>query len=522
MANETFKPLAKSAVAVLILSASAYAAPPLLPPIEPLLAQAETAAPTPIPGGSPAPPPPETVVNPDIKPGATAKAVPPIEPAPPLPEENQPADPRQLEQFKEAMANVYSRHPQIRAQREAVKVADEAVAQAISGFRPSIGAGYERGRARVNDANQQWVYGDTRDKNLNVTQDLFNGGESMASFASAKNRVKAARAELLDLEQQVFSNAVVAYTNVVATKQVVELNRSNVDVLGKQFEATSARFDVGDVTRTDVSQSEARRAQADADERQALGNYAAARATFRRIFGFDPPDDLMMPPLPPGLPATFEETAARAEAANPAIEAAQFLERAAFTDIDVQRAALLPDVRLQASMGRGDTVSVFSGGQRAVDNDAITLNVSIPLYQSGAEWSRLRQARNQAQQARFNALDTRDAVVESAARAWHDYHTARAVINSTREAVEAARVALEGVRAENQYGVRTILDVLDAEQESFFTRVNLIQAQAAERTQAYRLLATTGRLTARNLGLPVTLYNPKEHYDDVKFQLIGF
>jgi outer membrane protein len=533
--------LAAIAIAYALLVCAAYAAPPLLPPSEteepdtmpaPVVAQAS-------------PLPPASLLDPQVN--EAPAALPPIEPAPAIKSSNavllksaskvntdaiepSPSIPAEAvieasitenaEQFRNALASVYANHPQIKAEREAVKAADEAVSQAVSGFRPNIALGYERGRQRVNDANQRWEYGDISDKSLTVSQPIFNGGESLADFQAAKNRVKAARAQLLDTEQQVFSNAIVAYTDVVSKQLVLKLNQNNVEVLHKQFDATKARFDVGDLTRTDVSQSEARMAKAEADERQALGEYETAKVTFRRIVGYDPPDDLQMPPLPAKLPPSLIQASTLAQVANPSLEAAKFLERAASSDVMARTAAVLPDVTLQGSMSRGDRLSSFSGIRRN-DDDSIVLNVSIPLYQSGAEWSRIRQARNQAQQARFATIDTHDAVVENVTRAWHDFHTAQAVITSTQESTKSAEVALEGVRQENQYGVRTILDVLNAEQEFFFAKVDLVRAQTAEKTQAYRLLATMGKLTAQDLGLPVTLYNPKEHYDSVKYQLIG-
>jgi outer membrane protein len=154
-------------------------------------------------------------------------------------------------------------------------------------------------------------------------------------------------------------------------------------------------------------------------------------------------------------------------------------------------------------------------------NDALTVNLVIPLYQSGAEWSRIRAAENQAQQAKFSAMDTKDAVMESVTRAWQDYNTAKAVIASNEEAVRAATIALDGIRQENQYGTRTVLDVLNTEQDMFTAQVNLVNARVSEKQVAYRLLASVGNLTAQNLNLPVTLNDPKQHYEDVKYKLIG-
>ncbi|NBX03472.1 MAG: hypothetical protein EBR02_05345 [Alphaproteobacteria bacterium] len=424
------------------------------------------------------------------------------------------------ESFTQALAQTYTNNPRIKAQRELLKAVDEGVMQALSGMLPNAAAGYDVGRERLSSAHQDWNYGNANSKSLTVTQNLFNGGETYASFKAAKDRVKAGQAQLTALEQVVLFDGVVAYTDVVEKQSVLEVNQKNVDVLTKQLEATRARFEVGDITRTDVAQSEARLAKAKADERQALGDLDASRATYKRVIGVAPAEKLELPPLPKNLPENLNDASQLALSSNPDLESLRHLEKAAQTNVDVKTASLLPDVSLQGSMARTNGPSALSGA-RQLDNDALMLSVSIPLYQSGAEYSRIREAKNQAQQAKFSAMDTQSAVIENVDRAWQDYNTTKAVIVSSQEALDAAEVALEGIRQENQSGLRTILDVLDTEQEAFNARLNLVRAQRTEKTYAYRLLAAVGRLTAKDLGLPVSLVNPEEHYENVKYKLIG-
>jgi len=420
--------------------------------------------------------------------------------------------------FKDALEHAYNYNPALKAERENLAAIDEGVAQAISGFRPTALAGYDKGRQRRDSTGTTWNYQDTTVKSLDIDQPIFNGGETWANYKSAKERVKAGRAQLQNVEQQVLYDTVVAYTDVVEKQLVLKLSQNNVDVLKKQLDATNARFDAGELTRTDVSQSEARLAKAQADERQALGDLTTARVTFKRIIGYEPPDVLALPAIPGILPATLNEAVDWAQAANPGLIAARHIESAASYDINARAGAILPDVSLHGSMDRTDGSSI--NGNR-LDTDALTVNITIPLYQSGAEWSRLREARSLADRAKFTTLDTHDAVIENVTRSWQDYYTAKAVIISTDQAMHAAEVALEGVRQENEFGVRTILDVLDAEQEAFSSRVNLVKAERAEKVQAYLLLSAVGKLTAKDLGLDVSVYDPKEHYDSVKYQLLG-
>ena len=443
------------------------------------------------------------------------------QPALAAPDEKDTASPEanQKDEFKEALANVYAHHPQLNAQRESLKATDEGVAQAISGFRPTITADYSQGRSRqeTNQNGQSII--NPKTKGLDVTQPIFNGGETISSLASAKDRVKAGRAELTAIEQQVLLQAVVAYTDVVNKQSVLQVNQNNVDLLSKQLKATQSRFSVGQLTQTDVAQSQSRLATAQAAERQALGDLETSRATFHRIIGYDPPSSLELPPVPTNLPETLDAAIELAQSHEPTLEAARHLEKATASDVDVKTSSVLPSVNVEGSMKRNN--DPIPGDFRTL-NDSLMVNVTVPLYQSGSEWSRIREAENQAQQAKFSTMDTKDAVVENVTRAWDDYNTAKAVIKSKEEAVRAAQTALDGIRAENRYGTRTILDVLNTQQDMITAQVNLVNARVNEKQVAYRLLSSVGNLTAQQLQLPVNINDPKQHYEEVKYKLIGF
>ena len=422
--------------------------------------------------------------------------------------------------LKDALVYVYQNHPQLQAAREQLKATDESVALAVSDFRPSAIADYQKGRQRINNAGtSNWQYDDAQSRALTVTQPLFSGGEGIAGFKSAKQRVKAERANLIAVEQQVLFNVVNAFTDMVEKQSVLKLNQNNVDVLTQQRDATQTQFDVGELTRTDVAQAESRLATAVSNERTALGDVQIARAGFVRAVGYEPPKDIFMPDLPPGLPDSAQQAIEYARAANPVLEAAKHNEKAFASDVWGRAGAILPDVNLQGTMLRSSGQSLVPGDY---DNDALTLNVTIPLYQSGAEWARLREARNLAQQAKFNTMDTSLAVSQDTMSAWENYKTAQAVITSSQSAVNANKIALDGVRQENEFGERSVLDVLNAEQEYLDAQVNLVRAVQNEKVQAYRLLASTGRLTAGQLGLDVKPYDPKEYYNSKKYQLLGW
>lgn len=419
------------------------------------------------------------------------------------------------QRFIEALANVYRTHPQLFAQRESLKATDETVNQAVSGFRPDVRYNYAKGRVTT----RQQSGAQTETKNFSVTQPVFDGLSTISNYKGARDRVEAAQANLTALEQQVLLDGITAYTNVVNSMAVLQVNQNNVDLLNRQFLATKSRFEVGEVTRTDAAQAQTRLEIAKAGERQVLGTLDADRATFRRIIGFDAPQDLSLPAIPDGIPQTLDEALLVATSNEPALAAAQELESARLNDVNALKGAILPSVNLTGGVRR---VVNTVGGSQSVSNDNIQLNVVIPLYQSGAEWSRVRQAKHLAQQAKYTAMDTRNAVVESVTRAWQLYVAAREVIKSAESAVEAAKTAMQSIRQESKFGVRTILDVLNTQQDMFNAQVSLVNARVTERLTAYRLLASIGRLTARDMGLPVDVYDPNQHYDKVKYKLIGF
>ncbi len=429
------------------------------------------------------------------------------------------ADTSAPDSLRDALAYVYEHHPQLMAEREKLKATEESIWLAISDFRPNVAAAYSKGRERTSSNDARWSYGDTESRGLTVTQPIFSGLDGVAGLKAARQRVKAGRADLTALEQQVLYNTVVAYTGVAEAEEVLKLNQNNVDVLTKQRDATKVRFDVGELTKTDVSQAEARLASAKADEQQAVGDVAIARASFMRAAGFAAPDAPAMPALPAGLPKDITEANALAHAASPTLEAARRREKAFAEDIGVRVGAFIPDVSVQGTVRRTEGGNGFT---RSYDSDELMLNVAIPLYQSGAEYARLREARKIASQAKYTTMDTMLAVEQDVASAWQNYITSESVITSTQAAKEAATLALEGVRQENEFGVRTVLDVLDAEQELMNTNVNLIRATRNYKIQAYRLLASVGKLTAHELALPVKYFESDSPDDHVKNQLLGW
>ena len=313
-------------------------------------------------------------------------------------------------------------------------------------------------------------------------------------------------------EQMILLDTVTAYMDVLRFRAEIELSRSSERVVGRQHQAAQDRLAVGEVTRTDVALAEARLAQAGAERVAAEGGLMSAQAFYRQVTG-EAPGTLSWPPPPTGLPESEEAAQATAVDANPSIEAASFIAQAAEADIEAAAATLRPQVAIRADYRhRFDPTEAIDETTEA----ALMATLRVPIYQGGATNARIRQTRQVATQRRLELDQARRVVREQVSHAWEGLVAARAQIEAFESQVAAAAVALDGVEQETRVGLRTTLDVLDAEQEHFKAQINLVRAQREEIVAAYRVKSAIGMLSARHLGLPVELYDPAAHYSSVR------
>lgn len=430
------------------------------------------------------------------------------------------AVPASAEPIEDALVKAYLNNPTLQAGRAGLRATDEAVPQALSNWRPEVEVSSSVGKERVSGSTIA-ADSETRepmDLGISLTQPLFRGGRTLAETSEAENTIRAERARLLETEQQVLLDAASAYLNVFRDLAVLRLNVNQEEVLKRQLEATRDRFEVGEITRTDVYQAEARLARATADRIQAEGDLEASRANYINVIGEPPVGDLELPAPLGALPGAKDQAIEIAVTKNPGVIAAEFDRRAGLDVADGVWGELLPEVNLTASSTRElDTLS--EGSTRTTHE--ITLNLTVPLYQQGAVYSRLREARQDAAQlTRVIDRERRDAAQE-ATQAWENMVTARAQVKALDSQIDANVVALEGVQREAEVGSRTVLDILDAEQELLDSRVSHVRAQRDELVANYRLKAAVGQLSARDLELPVELYDPREHYDEVRDKWVG-
>ncbi|HVO01228.1 MAG TPA: TolC family outer membrane protein [Candidatus Cybelea sp.] len=425
-----------------------------------------------------------------------------------------------------ALGQTYLGNPTLDAARAQLRATDEGVPQALSGWRPTVSGQVTAGPQWLHngtdatkkfpvdgDRNQQFF---PRTYSITVTQPLFSGFGTVAGTKAAENRVRAGREQLLDTEQQVLFQAVQAYMAVLTDASILELRKNNEKVLEAQLRATEDRFSAGEVTKTDVAQAQSRLQGATADRVAAEGDLAAAKAVYRQVIGQEPVQ-LSMPNVPANLPVKEEEALGLAQQ-QPQVIAAEFLEQATRDDIDTQFSQLLPSISLQGSFNHTDEEN---NNREHADEGTILGVLTVPLYQAGAPDSRVRQAKQLYQQARKQLDEARRTADQQAVQAWQALITAQAQIVSFQEQVRSTDIALDGVRQEQSVGARTVLDVLDAEQEALTAKVNLVTAQTNLVVARYQLLAAVGRLTAKDLALNVQLYDPTQHYDKVRDQFIG-
>ncbi|MBT4044673.1 MAG: TolC family outer membrane protein [Rhodospirillaceae bacterium] len=421
----------------------------------------------------------------------------------------------------EALASAYISNPTLQAARAAVRTTDEGVPQALSGWRPTVSVSGSAG-VQSSETNASST---TTDQDLvpttlsaDISQSLYAGGQTVAGTSQAEANVQVARAQLAVVEQQVLLDGVTSFLDVLRDQATVQLTKNNETVLQRQLEATKDRFEVGEVTRTDVAQAEARLSGTVAERVNAEGALAISRGAYRQVFGAMPTTLQAAPPLP-ALPANVAEAIATAEAENPAILVNLQNEIAARHAVVVAKGNMLPTVDLAGRLRRTDEASIENSD---TTSSSLIASVSIPLYQAGAVHSQIRQAKELLNQRRIEVEQSRRDVVQIASQSWDLMTTTRSQISARAEEIRANEIALEGVRQEAEVGSRTTLDVLDAEQELLNSRVTLVVAERDEYVAGYTLLAAIGRLTARHIGLPVEVYDPARPYHKVRNKWWGW
>ncbi len=437
------------------------------------------------------------------------------------------------ETLESALAQAYVNNPSLNAQRAAVRVTDEGVPQALSGYRPRITATATGGQQSLTTLTKERTTPPapaayTTDSGYNspvglgatITQTLFNGFQTANKTRQAESQVLSARATLRETEQTVLFNAATAYMNLLRDSATLDLQRRNVEVLQEQLRQTRDRFNVGEVTRTDVAQAESRLAQGRSQVLAAEATYTASVATYRQVIGVEPHNLTAGTPVDRFSPNTLPGAVSLATAAHPSIAAAQYNLDAAQQAVKVAEASLYPTASVTAQYTKNYGIVGFLSILQQ-DEATVLGTISVPIYQGGAEYSLVRQAKETLGQRRLDFDTARDNVRQATVQAWGQLEAAKAAVDSTQAQVQASEIALNGVREEARVGQRTTLDVLNAQQELVNARVALVSAQRDRVVFSYQLLASVGRLSPEVLGLHVPVYQPQVHYHQVRDTWFG-
>jgi outer membrane protein len=429
-----------------------------------------------------------------------------------------------------ALVRAYQNNPQLNAQRAQVRATDEGVPQALSGYRPrvsltaSAGIQYTDTNTTAGGTPTAIVRTEThginppRSAGVTISQTLYNGQQTANKTRAAESAVSGAREGLRVLEQTVLLSAATIYMDYLRDSAIVEVNKSNVRVLEQTLKQTRDRFNVGEVTRTDVAQSEAQLAAGKTQELTAEANLVTTRSNFRRIIGNEPENLAPGSPvdryLPPSLPGAVEISLIE----NPNVTAAMYGIDVNFLQVKINEGALLPTLSLQASVQQAyeQSMTVY----RAFGASAVA-QLTAPIYQGGAEYSLIRQSKETLAQQRLNLDVTRDQARANTVTAWGQLVAGKAQVSSAQSQVTASEVALNGVREEAKAGQRTTLDVLNAQQALVNARVSLVTAQHDRVVASYSVLSTIGRLSPQVLNLPTNTYDPSVHYQQVRDAWFG-
>lgn len=428
-----------------------------------------------------------------------------------------PISPATAQSLRDALSSAYQYNPRLDAERARQRATDEEVARAHSGYRPTVSGsadvGYNRTDTKPQGAGSS--NGETHPKGYGVSasQSIFSGFRTLNSVRVAEATVRAGRETLRNVEQSVLLEAATAYVDVVRDQNIVKLRENNVDVLTRELKATQDRFSVGEVTRTDVAQAQARRAAAISALDLARANLKNSRATFERVIGYPPSTLAEQKPPNNLLPKSQSDAVEISLKENPAVVGALYTEMAARHTVDVTWGELLPSVRVDASYShRYDP----SNSIDEAESTTVTGRLDVPLYEAGDVRARVRQAKHTHVSRLQQVEQSRSEVRAAAITAWSNVVAARAAIEADQVQVSATATALAGVREEERVGQRTLLDVLNAEQEALNAQVQLVTDKRNLVVASYSLLSSVGRLSIPELGNAEIAYDVEAHYHEVR------
>jgi len=426
-----------------------------------------------------------------------------------------------------ALALAYQNNPQINSQRAATRATDETVGVALSGYRPQVSATAQIGEQYIDNltkgpppANKSVGAIATSSYGLTTKQTLLNGFQTASRTRLAEGQVFSQRETLRTTEQTILLNAATAYMNLLRDGALLELQRNNVKVLEATLRQTRDRFTAGEVTRTDLAQAESSLAAGRSSLHAAESNYITSKSAYVQVIGVEPGKLASASPVDRFSPASLAAALQRAASQNPAITKAMFDVDSAVEQVKVQEAALYPVLSLNGSMQKSYGSATSLTNLESLSGSVVG-QLTVPIYQGGAEYANIRQAKETLGQRRIDLDTARLSVQQNVTQSWGQLEAAKAQIDSTTAQVTSSEIALDGVREEARVGQRTTLDVLNAQQTLVSARTQLVTAQHDRIVASYAVLASVGSLSPQILGLRIETYDPVVHYQQVRDNWIG-
>ena len=425
--------------------------------------------------------------------------------------------PVEAQSLPEVLKQAYRNHPSLEAARAQQRITDELRPQALSGWRPTVVAQTSLSHKQSNEDTTRVRGSEPLGFTVKLSQPLFRGLRTVSETRQADQLIAAGRQELIAVEQAVLLEAIEAYMDVIRDREVLRLRRNQVSLLTHELRGNQRRLDLGVVTKTDVAQARSRLSSAMSNVEGAKADLAVSVGKYIRSVG-SKPGVLRRPPVSPRMPRSLRQGIQWADQYNPEIVKAMHKEVAARHFVDVKRGELLPRVSLEAEYSIDSAFRARSGDEETA---AIRGVLTVPIYQSGAVYSKIRQAKQQVNRRRMLILTARRKAREQMNRVWSRYQETNGKIASVRRQIAAAMIAVEGVRKESYLGGRTTQEVLNAERELMNARIALARIRRDQIVRAYEVIATAGRLTAFNLGLSVATYDPHKYHREVRDRWFG-
>lgn len=419
--------------------------------------------------------------------------------------------------LEEALANAYNHNHSLKSAKEQLKATDEKIFQAISNWLPNIRYNINNAKEKSHPIDYKYSpYQNNNNRQLTIVQPIYNyGNANFSNVELARNEVRLARAEFYKIEQEVLGEVVESYVTVILQTELVQLTNKNVEVLQKHLESAKERFKLGDLTKSELAAAEAELAAAISKKIESEGNLINAKSVYYNKVGLDPEHVQPITNLLT-IPYSLDETINLSIQNNPSFLIAKYRSKIAKSSLSNAIEGFLPSAHLELSRGNNNR---FNGNNQNFKQ--VTMNISIPLYQSGKEYSNIRANKHKVYHTKYELENVKQKIKTNTLQIWHAIQTSKATINASKKAVDAYKIAVEGITQEASLGTKTMVDLLDAEQKLFDKQVKYIESKNHLIFYLYNLKSTIGELNAKSLQLPVKIYDPNQHYNLTKFKFMG-